>query len=114
MIALIACAAAVAGAAPVPRPAPPDEQERLLLRGKKFLKQGKVDLFVAATAAWELKADDLRQWEPAADFGRELIGLAQMTGDRKPQTTPSSFRDFASYLQFCELRFKRVGDTKSG
>jgi membrane-associated protease RseP (regulator of RpoE activity) len=33
-----------------------------------------------------------------------------MTGDRKPQTTPSSFRDFASYLQFCELRFKRVGE----
>jgi hypothetical protein len=108
MIALIACAAAVAGAAPVPRPAPPDEQERLLSRGKKFLKRGKVDLFVAATAGWKLKADDPRLWEPVVDLGRVLLRKGKMTGPRTPNGCPSSFEDYAALKRVVSLSFTRL------
>ena len=97
-------------AAPVPRPIPMSEQEQLLARGKRFAEQGKIDLLVALTAAWKLKADDLRQWQPAADFGRTLIERAGMKGGSKPQDSPSSEKDFATYLEHWKPTFKRMDE----
>jgi hypothetical protein len=68
-------------AAPVPR-VPSDEQVRLQARGKKFLEHGQIDLFLAASAAWAIKDDDLRLWEPAAEYGRRLIEKAGLKKDR--------------------------------
>ena len=80
-----------------------------LPRGLRFAEQGRVDLFVAATAAWNLKVDDDRLWEPAVDLGRVLIGKADMQKDRKPHNCPSSFRDYATYkrliLLLCTTHF---------
>jgi hypothetical protein len=106
-VALIACTAAVTVAEP--RAEPTDaEVGALLARGKKFAEQGKIDLFVAATAAWTLKPDDLRQWEPAVRFGQFLIEKAEMKGSRKPQDSPSSYKDFATYLELWKPGFKRL------
>jgi len=113
----LACAFALAPAgttpaAPVPKPPILDEQERLLARCKKFAEQGKIDLFVAAVPALKMKADDLRQWEPAVDFGRKLIERAGMTKYTKPQNTPSSSKDFAGFLaRTGDLDFKRTAET---
>ena len=81
-----------------------------LPRGQRFAEQGQVDLFVAATAVWDLRPDDDRLWEPAVDFGRRLIEKADMKGDRKPHNCPSSYKDFATYLERCKLRFKRFDE----
>jgi hypothetical protein len=115
-VALIMCAiivvAGMTPAAPVPQPkVPADEQEWLLARSKNFAEQGRIDLFVVATAALKLKTDDLRLWEPAADVGRKLIEKAEMKGDRKPQDTPSSFKDFATYLEDWKPTFTRTDET---
>jgi hypothetical protein len=112
VVVLTACAGAVAGTAPAaPVPIPTDEQDRLLARGKKFAERGEVDLFVAATAVWKLKADDLRIWGPAAILGRKLIERAEMTGDRKPQDTPSTYKDFAAFVDHWKPGFKRLDET---
>jgi hypothetical protein len=93
-------------------PGPTDEQERLLARGKRFAERGQVDLLVTVTAAWRLKADDLRMWEPAADLGRKLIEKAEMAErDRQPQDTPSSCKDFATFLDRFKPQFKRLDET---
>lgn len=112
VFALIVCAVAVGTvpAAPVPPPKPLDEGERLLARGKKFAEQGRIDLFVAVTAAWKLKADDPKMWEPAVDLGRKLIEKAEMKGDRKPQNTPSSDKDFATFVACFKPAFKRMDE----
>ncbi len=81
-----------------------------LPRGQRFAEQGRVDLFVAATAAWNLKPDDDRLWEPAVDLGRRLIEKADMTGNRKPHNCPSSFRDYATYKRLVPPRFKRLDE----
>lgn len=83
---------------------------RCLPRGQRFADKGRIDLFVAATAVWKLKPDDPRLWEPAQDLGRRLIGKAEMTGDRKPQNCPSSFKDFATYKRLTPPQFTRVDD----
>lgn len=98
-------------AAPVPPvKAPSDEQERLLARGKKFIERGQIDLFLVASAAWAVKGDDLRLWEPASDFGRGMIERAGMTGDRKPQGSPSSYKSFAAFLSIIKPDFKRMNE----
>src|SRR5580698_2525823 len=51
-----------------------------LSRGQRFVEQGRIDLFVAATAIWDLKPDDSRLWVPAVDLGRKLIEEADMQG----------------------------------
>jgi hypothetical protein len=109
-VALFAClvAAAVAPAAPVPHvPDPSDAGERALARGKRFAARGQVDLFVAATAGWPLKADDANMWEPAADLGRTLVERANLARECQPQGTPSSYKDFATYLSRVRPEFKR-------
>jgi hypothetical protein len=79
-----------------------------LPRGQRFAERGEVDLFVAATAVWDLKPEDPRLWEPAVDLGRRLIEQADMTGDRKPHNCPSSFKDYATYKRLIPHRFTRV------
>jgi hypothetical protein len=112
-VALLASAlAAVGTAAPEPNAAPADEQERLLARGKKFVEEGKIDLFLAVTAAWKLKPGDRRMWEPAVDFGRKLIDRADMAdSDRKPAYNPSGYKDYDAYLNNLQPEFK-VTDEK--
>jgi hypothetical protein len=112
-VALLVWVVAVAGtAAPVPMtPVPSDEGERVLARGKRFAARGQIDLFVAATAAWKLKADDLHMWEPAVDLGRDLIKRAELRADDKPLRTPSSYKDFATFVDRNKLGFKRMSET---
>jgi S1-C subfamily serine protease len=113
LVTLSAFALGVAGtwAAPVPS----DEGERVLARGKRFAARGQIDLFVAATAAWKLKADDVRLWEPAADLGRDLIKRAHLKGAKgerqDPQRTPSSYKDFATFVDRRKPSFKRMNET---
>jgi hypothetical protein len=79
-----------------------------LPRGQRFAEQGRADLFVAATAVWDLRPEDPRLWEPAVDLGRRLIEQADMTGDRKPHNCPSSFKDYDTYKRLLVPRFTRV------
>jgi PDZ domain len=79
-----------------------------LPRGERFAEQGRVDMFVAATAEWDFKADDSRLWEPAVNLGRQLIERADMKGDRKPLDCPSSTKDFTSYAKRFGLSFTRM------
>jgi hypothetical protein len=79
-----------------------------LPRGQRFAEEGRADLFVAATAVWDLKPEDPRLWEPAQVLGRLLIEKAEMTGDRKPHNCPSSFKDYATYKRLRNPRFTRV------
>jgi hypothetical protein len=113
--ALCAWAVTVTGmtpAAPVPHiPDPSDEGERALVRGKRFLARGRVDLFVAATAAWPLKPDDPNMWEPAAELDRTLVERSKLERDCKPQDTPSSYKDFATFLDRARPEFKRSTET---
>src|SRR5262245_34374769 len=48
-----------------------------LPRGERFAQRGQIDLYVASTAASDLKADDPRLWEPALAVGRRLIEKAE-------------------------------------
>ena len=80
-----------------------------LARGQKFIDQDRIDLFVAATAVWDLKPDDPRLWEPEVELGRKLIEKAEMRGARKPQNTPSSYRDFSTYLKAISPQYTRIG-----
>jgi hypothetical protein len=72
-----------------------------LPRGVRFAERGRADLLVAATAAWDLKADDPRLWEPALAFGRRLLERAEMAGkpdgERAPRECPALFPDFATF-----------------
>ena len=113
VIGSILCAVAAlapAPAAPVPPSSPADEGERRLSRGKKFAEQGKIDLFVAATAALKLKPDDDRLWQPAWALGRRLIEKAEMKGPRKPHGNPSLLPDLATHWKLHKPRFTRVDE----
>ena len=81
-----------------------------LPRGQRFAEQGAIDLFVAATLVWELKADDPRLWEPALDLGRTLLTKAKMTEGRQPTECPATFPTFAAYKRYCNPRFTRVNE----
>src|SRR5262249_19817606 len=79
-----------------------------LPRGQRFAEQGKVDLFVAATAVWDLRPDDRRLWEPPLDLGRRLIAKADMTGVRKPHGCPSALKDYDTFVDLLRPRYTRV------
>ncbi len=77
-----------------------------LPRGVRFADVGKVDLFVAATADWKLKADDDRLWEPAIELGRQLVDKAGLKRDRRPSCA-STFRDNSDYKELYSPQFTR-------
>jgi hypothetical protein len=105
------CVLLAADTIPPPRPAPTNaEVEKLLARGKKFAERGKVDLFVAATAAWDLKAEDDRLWQPAWDLGKRLIEKAELKGQRKPHGNPCLLPDLATHWKLHKPRFTRVDE----
>jgi hypothetical protein len=81
-----------------------------LPRGQKFVEEGRVDLFVAATVVWDLKPDDRRLWEPAFDLGRRLIKDAHMTGQRKPNGCPSALKDYEEFVNLLSPRYTRVNE----
>jgi hypothetical protein len=81
-----------------------------LSRGQQFAEKGQIDLFVAATEIWDLKPEDPRLWVPAVDYGRQLIGKAEMKDYRKPHNCPSSFRDYVQYLELRSPLFTRIDD----
>jgi len=83
---------------------------RKLPRGVRFAEQGRVDLFVAATAAWKLKADDERLWVPAQDLGRRLIKEGDMVREYKPNNCPSAYADYATYIRLHKPRSTRLDD----
>ncbi|MCI0702421.1 MAG: PDZ domain-containing protein [Planctomycetia bacterium] len=56
-----------------------------LSRGVGFAKRGEVDLFVAATATWDLKAEDTRLWAPAFELGQKVAAKAEMNGKITPE-----------------------------
>lgn len=108
LVLVFACIAAGA-AVPVPQAPSPRPVDKLT-RGVRLAEQGRVDLFVAATAVWALNPDDPRLWEPAVDLGRRLMARADMRGERKPHNCPSSFKDFATYKELLAPRFIRVDE----
>jgi PDZ domain len=88
-----------------------------LTRGQKFAEQGRVDLFVAATAVWDLKPDDDRLWEPARHLGHRLLEKTEMLAFRTHpnirrtiQDCPAAWPDVATYKKYCKPRFTRVDD----
>jgi len=89
-----------------------------LERGQRFAERGEVDLFVAATAVWELDPKDTRLWNPALALNRVLLVKSKIIGggrkvsvaDRLP-AGPAICVDFAQLTQRGHTRFTRVGDT---
>lgn len=81
-----------------------------LPRGERFARRGQIDLFVASTAACEGKVNEDHPWVPAVNFGRKLIELADMNGDRKPHNCPSSFQDFATYKKLFNPLFTQTDE----
>jgi hypothetical protein len=79
-----------------------------LPRGRRFAEQGRIDLFVAATAVWDLKAEDRRLWEPPLDLGRRLIAKADMKGDRTPHGCLSTYKDFDALVDRLSPKCTRV------
>ncbi len=91
-----------------------------LPRGEGFARRGDADLFVAATAQWELKPSDPRLWEPALNLGRTILEKAEMTGKprpalkrdpnifRAPVGCPALCRDLTEYKTLRDPRLTRV------
>src|SRR5438128_243205 len=102
------CGVALASDIPPPRPAlSAAEVEQMLARGKKFAERGEIDLFVAATAAWKLKAEDDRLWSPAQAVGRVAVEKAIAHEECLPRG-PVAARDFAEYRSTLHPRFDRT------
>ncbi|MCI0700088.1 MAG: PDZ domain-containing protein [Planctomycetia bacterium] len=68
-----------------------------MVRGVEFAKRGDVDLFVASTVTWDLKANDHRLWEPPFVLGKTAVEKADMTGEHEPRGNPILCREFAQY-----------------
>ncbi len=69
---------------------------------------GEVDLFVAATAVWDLKPDDRRLWLPAFDLGKRLVAKTDMTGNRALNGCPVVFKDYGEFVDVYSPRYTRV------
>jgi len=79
-----------------------------LARGRRFAEQGRVDLFVAATAAWDLPADDPRLWEPVFVLGQSLTNKTEFPRDSRPHNCPSWYPDIATYKKLLGPVFTRT------
>ncbi|MCI0700188.1 MAG: PDZ domain-containing protein [Planctomycetia bacterium] len=67
-----------------------------LPRDERFAARGQVDLYVASTAALNLKPEDERLWAPAMCMGAKAVTLAEMKGDRMPGG-PVVYQSFDKY-----------------
>jgi hypothetical protein len=91
-----------------------------LRRGERFAEQGRIDLFVAATAVWDLKADDDRLWVPAQDLGRRLLAKNDRLINNNNRSTaavarmimncPAAYPDLANYRKGHSPRFTRIDE----
>src|SRR5262249_49756568 len=76
------------------------ERERVALsrlpREERFARRGQIDLYVASTAATQLKAEDDRLWLPAFEVGVSTAERAGLKGDRLPQG-PAWVKHFPTY-----------------
>jgi hypothetical protein len=81
-----------------------------LPRGQKYAEDGRVDLFVAATAVWDLKPNDRRLWLPAFDLGRRLLKKGELTGRREPNGCPSALKDYEEFVELRAPRYTRVNE----
>jgi hypothetical protein len=81
-----------------------------LRRWERFAEQGRIDLYVAASVAWDLKPDDDRLWQPAWAFGRRLIEKAELKAARKPHGNPCLLPDLATHWKLHKPRFTRVDE----
>jgi hypothetical protein len=80
--------------------------EKQLPRGQGFAKRGEIDLFVAATATWDLKANDERLWLPPFEIGVKVVVKADMVG--KINGCPVWFKDFPTYRSLHNPRLVRT------
>jgi hypothetical protein len=58
-------------------PPPHSPGDAMLGHGRAFAAKGKIDLYVAATKAWDLLPDDDRLWQPALDLTGVLVKKAE-------------------------------------
>jgi PDZ domain len=75
---------------------------RHLEHDRKFADRGAIDLFVASSAAWDVKADDSRVWESVLDISKELFKKANKF---PPNQCPAAFKDLAAFRKACHPRF---------
>jgi hypothetical protein len=71
--------------------------ERVIGPGRAFARRGDVSLFVAATAKWNLPADNPRVWDAPFEVVTELMNRARTGGWNPPASTP--WRDRTSYFK---------------
>lgn len=65
-------------------------------RGRAFAEAGRVDLFVASSAAWGLPADDDRNWDPALKLGVALARGGKLE-EWPPDSCPKAFLSMDGY-----------------
>jgi hypothetical protein len=84
-----------------------------LPRDQRFAARGRVDLYVASTAALDYPDEDDRHWVPATEFGAKTVLLSETDDDneRKPHGSPTWFSDFATYrkLSWVEGYVRKTG-----
>ena len=75
---------------------PKSSESKSLVRGRAYAESGRVDLFVASSAAWELPAEDDRNWNPALKLALQLAldgGLKEWP----PNDMPKAFLSMDTY-----------------
>ena len=90
-----------------PRARPGNELDKLS-RGEGLVKKGHVDLFVAATAVWDLEPQDPRLWMPPLELGRTILTKTGRQGQRRIYACPAAYPNFATYLRRRNPRFTRT------
>jgi hypothetical protein len=83
---------------------------RQLQRSRRFADRGAIDLFVASSANWDVKADDARVWESMIEIGRDVFDIADV---RLPPHCPAYFKDLAAFRKYCVLQFVRTDEVYS-
>jgi hypothetical protein len=91
--------------APPPRPF---DADRVLGPGRVFSAKGWVDLFVAATKAWNLPADDDRLWQPPLDLAWVLVKKADFRWSLAVRPGRSFPRTMAEFRDRLKPRFIRA------
>jgi hypothetical protein len=83
---------------------------RPLARDERFAVRGRVDLYIASTAALTGKPADERIWRPAFGLVARVVAAADMK-DRRPRSAPAPGETFAAYRTRQLLYFVRTDGT---